>query len=87
MTWSVASIGKVKAVQDDLAIQFGRINCSEPEASIVKGIAATIGIALEAYPEDAVVRVQAGGSQWVPTAGGVYNNFQCNLEQVYGFIE
>ncbi len=66
MSWSVNAIGRAAAVREKLAADFTRIQCKEPEETIKNNIAASIDLALAAYPIDAGVRVEANGTQYCP---------------------
>ena len=88
MTWSIQSIGKASAVRSDIADQVSRINCAEPEASILANTAKSIDLALESFPASYAVKVTASGSQFSPASdGSMVNQLSLTIEPIYGFKE
>lgn len=89
MSWSVNAIGKAPSVARELAKQFARINCMEPEQTIKNTIAGVIDAALSAFDPDMAVKVAASGSQ--SSSGGAEgthtNQLSVQIEPLWGFIE
>ena len=89
MSWSVASQGRAGAVADQIREQFSRITCAEPEETIKNGVAAAIGKALEAFPQNMAVRVNANGSQGCPDfnkPAESYHSLNVAIEPMHGFV-
>ncbi len=65
MSWSVGTLGKPAAARAALDSQFGAAlaNLAEPEKTIAAAAQAAINAALDGYPADDEVRVEAYGSQ------------------------
>jgi hypothetical protein len=92
MSWSVAAIGKAKAVRAEIAGQFARGGkCTEPEETIRQNAATVIDHALESTSEMFVVSVSASGSQgfkdYSKPENGVHNNLRITIEVQHGFVE
>lgn len=90
MSWSVAAIGKAPAVRKEIADQFSRGKCNEPEETIRLQAAKLIDMALEATDPSYVVKVYANGHQsytdWNKKANS-NNAFNMVLEPQHGFLE
>ena len=90
MSWGVQAVGKVPAVRAQLATEFAKNPCSEPEETVRQSAAATIDAALAAQDPTNVVKVTAGGSQSFKNYSeqtGVSNNLSLSIEPLYGFVE
>lgn len=93
MSWSVQAIGRVKALKDRMAEEFGKATCMEPEETVRQAAGATIASALAAQDPDSVVQISASGSQsqkydgtGAPT-GLFTNNLDVKVTPVWGFVE
>ena len=91
MSWSVSAIGKAGAVAQKLAADFAKIKCSEPEQSIKNCVVAAVAAALDTFPQNYAVRVEASGSQSCPDFSKApdekVNNLSVKIDPVYGFVE
>ena len=91
MSWSVSAIGKPAAVATKLAEDLKRITCMEPEETIKNTVASAIASALDAFPPNSAVRVDASGSQSCPDSSKapkeVSNQLSVKIEPIYGFVE
>lgn len=90
MSWSVNAIGRASAVAKKLKSDFERIKCSEPEETIKNTVAVAVTAALDAFPPDTAVKVEASGSQYCPDStkpDQKFNNLTVKLEPLYGFVE
>lgn len=90
MSWSVGAIGKTPAVRAQIANEFARNPCSEPEESVRQSAAATIDAALAAQDANIGVNVYANGSQSFKDYAaqtGVSNNLSITIEPIWGFVE
>jgi hypothetical protein len=90
MSWSVGAIGKSQAVRAEIANQFTKNPCVEPEESIRQEVAKTIDAALAAQDPAFAVKVSASGSQsfkdWNAKTG-VSSNLVIAVEPLYNFVE
>lgn len=88
MSWSINSVGKAKAVALDVATKAAQQVCQEPEQTIKGLVVQAVQIALEKFPENTAVQVEANGSQWVDsTVGTVSNSLHFDIKPLYGFVE
>ena len=92
MSWSISSVGKVYAVVAQVAdlVDSGEVLVHiEPERQLRRDIGDLIGKTLAAYPDEAVVRVDASGSQYTPDFKApekVINTLSLKVEVIYGFV-
>lgn len=89
MSWSVNAVGKPKAVAAKLAEAFSKNPCSEPEETIRQSVAGAIAAALQVYPDDAAVNVEANGSQSVNGSNPekATNSLTVKIQPLFGFVE
>lgn len=90
MSWSVSAIGRPAAVAAKLEKEFSMYKCAEPEESIKQAAKGVVLAAVNGFPEDALVLVQASGHQQSGETKGTdkaQNTLQVKIEPVYGFIE
>jgi hypothetical protein len=87
MSWSISKIGFAGVVAAKVAEDVRRIKCAEPEESIKNSVGAALVAALEAYPGDFAVRVEATGSQSTSMEGFTVNNLSVKIEPLYGFVK
>ena len=85
MSWSVGGFGHASAVRAKLASDLAKISCPEPENTIKNNVAASIDLALAGLNPDAVVKVEASGSQSTGSFG-VTNTLNVKIEQQWGFV-
>lgn len=62
------------------------MKCSEPEETIKTTAAMAVQRALEAFPADHAVRVEASGSQ-SPAGDGYTNSLRVEITPIWGFVE
>ena len=86
MSWGVLAVGKPAAVATNLAIDFAKNKCVEPEETIRQHVAAALAAGLAVAPPNIAVRVEASGSQGT-VDGGIRNTLSVKMEAVYGFVE
>lgn len=90
MSWSVAAVGKAKAVRASIAEQFTKNPCAEPEETVRQAAAKAIDVALAAQDESQPVEVTASGSQsfrdW-QNKTGISNQLTMAIRPLYGFVE
>lgn len=90
MSWSVAAFGKSQAVRINIADQFSRSKCTEPEETVRLAAAALIDAAIAAQDLAIVIEVSASGSQsfrdW-NNKTGVSNSVSISIQPKHGFLE
>jgi hypothetical protein len=90
MSWTVAEVGKAKAVAPKIAQQFLVNPCQEPEETIRQAAARTIATVLEGQDPSNVVKVIASGSMGFKDYAaktGPYNSVSIAVEVLHGFLE
>lgn len=97
MSWSFYATGKPAAMVARARVEFGKIKCSEPEEAIKGKVLNILEVSLLAMPENAVVRIEAGGSQsqaydmapdgWGAVVGKFTNQLNLKIEPIFGFVE
>lgn len=88
MSWSFHGAGKPVALAAKVKVDLARYTLFQPEAAIKDKAVEIIELALGAYPPDAVVRIEAAGSQQTDHArGGAINSLTLKIEPIYGFVE
>ena len=89
MSWSVAAVGKAPLVAAEIASQFARWKCSEPEESVRQAVGAAIAAALAAQHDDAAVEVSGSGCMQLETGadGKVTNSLSITVKPLVGFLE
>jgi hypothetical protein len=91
MSWSVSAIGKAEPVAKELVIQFEQIKSygmrqEETELAMLAAEVISKSLACNNY-KGLVVKVEASGSYTVHPADGMYNNFNCIITPIWGFVE
>lgn len=89
MSWSFNGIGKPAAVAKRAAAELSRVKCHEPEETVKAKVIEILGVALDAFPGDTAVKVEAYGSQSVDSTqpGKARNSLTLKIEPLYGFME
>lgn len=91
MSWSVAAIGRPKAVAESVAKQLAAIKCVEPEETMKNKVAEIVSAALHAMPEGTAVSFTGNGSQtfknYDKPEEGATNYLQLEIKPLYGFVE
>lgn len=90
MSWSIFTIGRAGALRAKVAADLANIKCSEPEETIKNTVAATLDLALAAFPPNYALRIDAAGSQHAPDHSKPderVNSLSVKLEPIYGFVE
>lgn len=87
MSWSISKMGYAAVVAAKVAEEITKIRCAEPEETIKNAVGAALVQALEAYPADFPVKVEANGSQGSVTDGKTVNSLSVKVEPMYGFIK
>lgn len=86
MSWSSNAVGRAPAVAKKVAEDIARIKCSEPEETVKNKVGEAIAAALGGMDPNAVVKVDANGSQ--STYGGTaVNSLSVSIVPQYGFVE
>lgn len=86
MSWSFNAIGRPAAVAAKLKADLARNKCVEPEETIKNTIVDLVGIALAAYPDGAVVKVEAYGSQSTVLTQSTHS-LKLELTTIHEFVE
>jgi hypothetical protein len=71
MSWSLGKKGPAKDVAEQVAAEFAKNPCNEPEETIRQQVGTGIQTALTALPDDYAVEVNAYGSQSQAYENGV----------------
>jgi hypothetical protein len=88
MSWSIYALGKVPAVAKKVEEEMAKIGyCQEPEESVRQQAGKAILTALNAYPGDKVVHVEASGHQDSVNEGKGVNYLQVKIEPKGYFLE
>jgi hypothetical protein len=86
MSWRFSAVGKPVAVAKKAVAEFPRMECPPPENEIKNEIGRIIRSALEPYPSEFAVRVEAFGSQ-SGTDRMIVTNVMLKIESLGVFIE
>lgn len=87
MSWSFQAVGKAAAVAALAATDIPAYACIEPEQSIKAKATEAIAAALMAYPDGAVVHLEASGHQDSAKDGKASNTLSIHIRPLYGFVE
>lgn len=86
MSWHISAVGMPAEVKMKLHQNAASVKHAEPEQTVKNLTLAVICTALDSYPPNHPVRVEASGSQAANSADKAVNALNVKIEPLWGFL-